>query len=230
MVDLVEKQAQEKANANAAFVKACTEIGAVIKDKTNPAFKGAKYADLGAVIEAIKPALTQNDLCLNQDIRQIGDRDYVITIIRHDSGHCFELAPFPIIASKPDAQGHGSALTYARRYSLMTALAVPAEDDDGNAASKTKEEVKYPSAVTSALEGETFTTEQIVALSKLANSLVDLCTLSTEGEDVDYKIWELMEPLDSAERLYLWESLKPQSKVRTKVKAVVLAQEHKKAA
>lgn len=89
---------------------------------------------------------------------------------------------------------------------------------------------KYPSPVTSALEGETFTKEQIAKLNKLANSLVDLCTLSTEGEDVDYKIWELMEPLDSGERLYLWELLKPQSKVRTQVKAVVIAYEHKKAA
>jgi hypothetical protein len=87
---------------------------------------------------------------------------------------------------------------------------------------------QYPSPVTSALEGETFTKEQITALNKLANSLVDLCTLSTEGEDVDYKIWELMEPLDSGERLYLWELLKPQSTVRAKVKAIVLEQQHKK--
>ena len=80
---------------------------------------------------------------------------------------------------------------------------------------------KYPSPVTSALEGETFTKEQVTALNRLASSLVDLCTLASEGQDVDYKIWELMEPLESGERLYLWQLLQPQSKVRTRVKAVV---------
>jgi hypothetical protein len=39
-------------------------------------------------------------------------------------------------ANKNDAQGFGSALTYARRYALQTAFGVPTEDDDGNAASR----------------------------------------------------------------------------------------------
>jgi hypothetical protein len=39
-------------------------------------------------------------------------------------------------ASKQDAQGYGSALTYARRYSLMAACGIAPEDDDGNAASR----------------------------------------------------------------------------------------------
>jgi len=218
------------AAANLALVKACSEIGGAIKDKTNPAFR-SKYADLAAVIDAVKPALTKHYLCLNQDIRRHPSNSdgsppdyYVITIIRHESGHCFELAPFPIIVSKPDAQGHGSALTYARRYSLMTALGVPAEDDDGNAAVKPAavDKPAFVSPVTSALEGETFTDEQIKSLNIIANSLVDLCTLASEGEDVDYKIWELMEPIDSGERLYLWQLLQPQSKVRARVKAVVI--------
>jgi hypothetical protein len=39
-------------------------------------------------------------------------------------------------AAKQDPQGYGSALTYCRRYSLMTACGIAPEDDDGNAASK----------------------------------------------------------------------------------------------
>lgn len=89
---------------------------------------------------------------------------------------------------------------------------------------------QFPSPVTSALEGETFTDDQTKRLSIIANSLVDLCTLASEGEDVDYKIWELMEPLETGERLYLWELLKPQSAVRTKVKAICVEQERLKRA
>jgi hypothetical protein len=200
-----------------ALVAARKEIGAAVKDKMNPHFK-SKYADLGAVIDAVKGPLEKHDLTFVQDI----EADRVLTVLYHANGESLRLAPFPIIAAKPDAQGHGSALTYARRYSLMTALGVPAEDDDGNAATKpAADKPAFVSPVTSALEGETFSKEQVASLNKLANSLVDLCTLAAEGEDVDYKIWELMEPLEQGEKLYLWQLLQPQSKVRTRVKAVV---------
>jgi len=39
-------------------------------------------------------------------------------------------------AAKQDPQGYGSALTYARRYSLMAACGIAPEDDDGNAATR----------------------------------------------------------------------------------------------
>ena len=44
-------------------------------------------------------------------------------------------------ANKQDAQGYGSALTYARRYSLQTAFGVAPEDDDGNAAAASSRNV-----------------------------------------------------------------------------------------
>jgi len=114
-----------------ALVKARAQIGAAKKGSVNPAFR-SKYADLSAVMDAVREALQANGMEFVQTIRD----NSVITVVMHESGETMELAPFPIVAVKNDAQGHGSALTYARRYSLQTALGVPAEDDDGNAASK----------------------------------------------------------------------------------------------
>jgi hypothetical protein len=62
----------------------------------------------------------------------------VETMILHSSGEwiCCGILALPV--SKKDAQGYGSALTYARRYSLSAAVGVAPEDDDGNAATMAK--------------------------------------------------------------------------------------------
>jgi hypothetical protein len=127
-----------------ALVAARKEMGGAKKDSTNPAFR-SKYADLASVMEAVRAPLQGHGLEFVQTIRD----GAVITVVMHESGESMELAPFPIVATKPDAQGHGSALTYARRYSLQTALGVPAEDDDGNAASQPKKQ-EEPAALADA--------------------------------------------------------------------------------
>jgi hypothetical protein len=48
----------------------------------------------------------------------------------------FSAGKLHVPAVKHDAQGYGSALTYARRYSLMAACGIAPEDDDGQATSK----------------------------------------------------------------------------------------------
>jgi hypothetical protein len=53
----------------------------------------------------------------------------------HESGEKMSAGVLHVPATKQDAQGYGSALTYARRYSLMAACGIAPEDDDGNAAS-----------------------------------------------------------------------------------------------
>jgi len=58
------------------------------------------------------------------------------TILIHTSGETLSGGLLHVPASKNDPQGYGSALTYARRYSLMATCGIAAEDDDGNAASK----------------------------------------------------------------------------------------------
>ncbi len=60
----------------------------------------------------------------------------------HESGEAIRCGKLHVPASKQDAQGYGSALTYARRYSLITACGIAPEDDDGNAAAKKPEPAK----------------------------------------------------------------------------------------
>ncbi|MGB6105678.1 MAG: ERF family protein [Pusillimonas sp.] len=120
---------------SAAFVKAQAEIEKACKDRTNPHFR-SKYADLGAVVDAIKPALEKNGLAFMQKFHHDDKGITVETIIIHESGETLSNGTLNVPASKMDAQGFGSACTYARRYSLQAAFGVAPEDDDGNAASQ----------------------------------------------------------------------------------------------
>jgi hypothetical protein len=58
----------------------------------------------------------------------------VETTFVHESGEVFSAGRLYVPAAKHDPQGYGSALTYARRYSLMAACGIAPEDDDANAA------------------------------------------------------------------------------------------------
>lgn len=95
-----------------------------------------KYADLTSVIDAIKPALVNNDMFFTQRPLPSENGVTIATYLHHASGEEMPLGSLFVPANKNDAQGFGSALTYARRYALVTAFGVPVEDDDGNAASR----------------------------------------------------------------------------------------------
>jgi len=117
-----------------AFLKLQAAIKPAIKDATNPAFR-SKYADLGAVWEAIKEPLQAAGFSIIQSPDFDAGDMWLKTTILHTSGDKME-GRYPIRPSKQDPQGYGSALTYARRYSISAMLGVIADDDDdGNAAS-----------------------------------------------------------------------------------------------
>lgn len=118
-----------------AFVKAKREFGPALKDKTNPAFR-SKYADLGACLEAVEDALLAQGIALFQETSLDDSGVTVETVLLHESGESMRFGKLHVPASKQDPQGYGSALTYARRYSLITACGIAPEDDDGNAASR----------------------------------------------------------------------------------------------
>lgn len=124
-----------------AIVKAQKAFGPALKDKTNPAFR-SKYADLGACIEAVIDALNTNGIALIQKQHPHDGGVTVETIFLHESGEMFSAGLLSVPAAKQDPQGYGSALTYARRYSLMAACGIAPEDDDGNAASKPRTPAK----------------------------------------------------------------------------------------
>ena len=122
-------------NIATALVKAQKEFAPALKDSNNPFFK-TKYADLSTCVKAVIDALNNNGIALVQKCHPCDDGVSVETIFMHESGELLDCGILHVPAAKNDPQGYGSALTYARRYSLMAACGIAPEDDDGNAASK----------------------------------------------------------------------------------------------
>lgn len=127
--------AKVSATIHSAYAAAFAEIEAATKSANNPHFK-SKYADLTSVIEAIKPALVKNGLFFTQSPMAAEHGVHIRTTLHHAGGESLDMGDLFVPANKNDAQAFGSALTYARRYALVTAFGVPVEDDDGNAASQ----------------------------------------------------------------------------------------------
>lgn len=128
-------QQKVEASLASAMAAAFAEIEAATKSATNPHFK-SKYADLSSIIEAVKPPLIRHGLFFTQRPQPSEDGVIVETVLHHANGEILSLGSLYVPANKKDAQGFGSAMTYARRYALQTAFGVPTEDDDGNAAVK----------------------------------------------------------------------------------------------
>lgn len=119
-----------------ALVKAQKGFSPALKQSNNPHFR-SKYADLATCVEAVIDALNDNGIALMQMTHECQDGVTVETVFVHTSGELLSAGKLHVPAAKHDAQGYGSALTYARRYSLMAACGIAPEDDDGNAAVKT---------------------------------------------------------------------------------------------
>jgi len=118
-----------------ALVKAQRAFGPALKTSTNPHFR-SRYADLSACVEAVIDALNENGIFLLQKNYDCSDGIMCETVFVHESGEMLECGIVHFPAVKQDPQGYASALTYARRYSLMSACGIAPEDDDGNAGSR----------------------------------------------------------------------------------------------
>ena len=121
-----------KATLYGALSKAQGEFPLIPRDKTvNVSMKSGgrysfSYAPLETILAAIRKPLANNDLAVYQNIVD----GCIVTIIAHSSGEELILAPVKIQQVDQGPQAMGSALTYARRYSLTTALNIAADDDD----------------------------------------------------------------------------------------------------
>jgi len=129
-------------NIATALVKAQKAFGPALKSSTNPHFK-SRYADLSACVEAVIEGLNEAGIALIQRTSEDLTGVTVETVFVHESGEMLECGKLHVPASKQDPQGYGSALTYARRYSLMAACGIAPEDDDGNAGSR-RAEIRTP--------------------------------------------------------------------------------------
>lgn len=117
----------------AALAKALPELEAAKKAATNPHFK-SKYADLGSVMEAIEP-VKEHGLWWRQVSHEREHGIAIETFYVHAEGE-LSAGTLYVPADKNNPQAFGSAMTYARRYSLQAAFGLATEDDDGNAASR----------------------------------------------------------------------------------------------
>jgi hypothetical protein len=125
----------KETNIYQAFIAAQNACGPALKTSTNPHFR-SRYADLSACVEAVIDSLNNNGIGLIQTTHECETGVTVETLLVHESGQTITSGRLHVPASKQDAQGYGSALTYARRYSLMAICGIAPEDDDGNRASK----------------------------------------------------------------------------------------------
>src|SRR3990167_341195 len=100
------------------------------KDADNPFFK-SKYVALEQVIETITPILNKHSLFFMQMPTVLESQPALRTRIQHLNGE-FAEDTMLLSAKATDPQAQGSAITYARRYSLMSMLGlIGDEDDDG---------------------------------------------------------------------------------------------------
>lgn len=141
---------EKKEPLAAAFAAALAEMPSPALDKTNSAFGRFRYASLGSFLETCRPHLARFGLGLASDFEPIADGNLMCwTVIRDASGETLRLAPVPVRVDLAKPQSTGSAMTYARRYSLSAALGVVGdEDDDGNATNEPKpqRQVSMPQA------------------------------------------------------------------------------------
>jgi len=105
------------------------ELGKVPKDSTNPFFK-SKYFDINGLLDVVEPCLHKHGLFV---IQPIADGKVCTRIVHAATGESIESSLQ--LSGTNDPQKHGSEITYYRRYTLQSLLAMQADDDDGNAAS-----------------------------------------------------------------------------------------------
>lgn len=141
-------QSPEIKDLVASLAKAQGAMKPAIFNKVNPHFK-SRYADFSSCMDACRQPLSDNGLAIIQSCETRDGKLSLITTLAHISGQWIR-SEFPIVSAKMDSQGIGSAMTYAKRYSLCGMCGVVADedvDDDGESAvgrGKTKVTPKNP--------------------------------------------------------------------------------------
>lgn len=198
-------------NIATALVKAQREFGPALKSSTNPHFK-SKYADLAACVEAVIDGLNNNGIALVQPMHESENGVTVETLFVHESGEMLSAGKLHVPAAKQDPQGYGSALTYARRYSLMAACGIAPEDDDGNAAKGPKKAFSAPHKPTDGAM-DSLPKDQQEYIRELAEDVVSVMKQSGAAEAFDRVE---VEQLDNEQMVALWSLL--DSKTRSALK------------
>lgn len=120
-------------NISGAILTAQRSMGEAKKDSTNPYFRSS-YADLNSIREVALPALNAAGISVLQPTVSIDGRNYVRTLLIHESGEWLASDTEIVAAKANDPQAYGSGISYARRYGLQSMLNIGAVDDDGERA------------------------------------------------------------------------------------------------
>lgn len=194
-------QSDSVAEIGTALAKAQGEISHAAKEATGQIGQNRnyKYADLATVIDTLRPVFTKYGISTLQRPMHCDDGVRVQTMLLHTSGEWITDGGIHVPAAKNDAQGYGSAMTYARRYGLLAMGGIATEDDDGKAASK-------PPAITTASDEQ----KELIVSVAVAGGLpaetnrAKLATLPAEKFDatllafVKHACERLHVPLDAA--------------------------------
>jgi len=125
---------------NSALVAALGELRNIPKDKVNPHFK-SRFTSLDAILDATRPVLAKHGLAMSQEPVFEDNMAGVVTRIIHAGGESRE-SKLLLPLRDQSAQGVGSCLSYARRYSAAAVLGIASdEDDDGQQASTPSQRV-----------------------------------------------------------------------------------------
>lgn len=117
-----------------SLVKALGELQDVVKTQTAKAGSFSySYATIADVLGMARPILAKHGIALMQTAEVNNGEAVISTTLMHESGEYITHQPTRLPAGQK-AQETGSAITYARRYSLMAALGLATEDDDGASA------------------------------------------------------------------------------------------------
>ena len=189
-------------NISSALVKAQRGFAPALKTSTNPHFR-SKYVDLAGCVEAVVDSLNAAGIALVQRTSEDATGVTVETVFVHESGEMMECGKLHVPAAKQDPQGYGSALTYARRYSLMAACGIAPEDDDGNAASKVK---------VSATKTDLVPSNRMAIIADVAAAINERMS----ANDVIGAVEEYAGIVDIEEKTALWAML--DSKTRSSIK------------
>lgn len=202
-------------NIASALVKAQRGFAPALKTSTNPHFK-SRYVDLAGCVEAVIDSLNANGVFLMQPSHESANGVTIETIFIHESGEQISAGKLFVPASKQDAQGFGSALTYARRYSLMAACGIAPEDDDGNAATKSAPRPSNQSAKSVAAATLESLEESAPGTQDFLRELADSIDAKETASEMFQAYSTIKATLTSDEQVGLWGFLP--SNVRSAIK------------
>lgn len=151
-------------NLFTAFLAAQADFLHVVREDDS---NRGKFAAFPAVIAHVRPILNKHGLALFQPVKPAEGGVCVRTVIAHTSGETYSDDGLFLPAAKHDPQGYGSALSYAKRYGLLSMLGVATADDDGAAALQGLETEKREAAANAALAAARLSPKQAQIITSI---------------------------------------------------------------